>query len=95
MTDVDKARQFYGEVLGFELIDEGEGRLTYGTGAFTLYINEDERVRSFILALEVESIDDARAHVQEHGGRVIWESPRHRSLYFEDPFGIVIDLIEG
>ncbi|MFQ5945465.1 MAG: VOC family protein [Anaerolineae bacterium] len=94
VTDITKAREFYGRVLGFELIDEGDGTLTYDTGAFTLYINEGEQVRPFIPSLDVESLDAARAHIQENGARVIWESPGHRSLYFEDPFGIVIDLIE-
>ena len=44
VTDLDRARAFYGDVLGLELTDEGqeEGVLVYRTGATRLVVYQSE-----------------------------------------------------
>jgi catechol 2,3-dioxygenase-like lactoylglutathione lyase family enzyme len=94
VTDLGRAKDFCGSVLGFELLKRTGERLVYGTGKITLYVVKDEKVMSFIPALEVSDYEEARQYLTENGCRTIKEWPGDRALYFEDPFGIVIDVVE-
>jgi len=94
VTDLEKAESFYGGVLGFKLLKRTSERLVYDTGEITLYIVKDERTIPFIPALEVEDYDKAKQYLVKKGCKIIKEWPEDRALYFEDPFGIIIDIIE-
>jgi len=94
VTDLQKAENFYTNVLGFNLISKSEGQLVYDTGTICLYINKDEKIIPFIPALEVRDYKQAKAHLIENGCVVIKEFEEHQALYFTDPFGLTIDIIE-
>lgn len=94
VPDLARARAFYGGVLGFRLVLEDADKLAFHTGAFTLWVNQDEQVRSYIPSFDVPSYEQAREHLIANGCRILQESPAEKALYFVDPFGIVADIIE-
>jgi len=93
VTDLEKAEDFYSNVLGFISKRTGK-RLVYDTGKITLYVGKDEKVIPFIPALDVGNYEKAKQYLVKDGCRIIKEWPEDRALYFEDPFGIVINIVE-
>lgn len=94
VPDLDKARTFYGEVMGFRLLEETGSHLAFDTGRFTLWVNRDDQVMSYIPAFAVASCEQAKERLIAGGCRIVKEFPEARSLYFADPFGIVADIFE-
>jgi catechol 2,3-dioxygenase-like lactoylglutathione lyase family enzyme len=94
VTDLGKAEDFYRNVLRFKLLKKTDERLVYDTGKITLYIVKDEKVIPFVPALDVSNYEKAKQYLMKNGCRIIKEWPEDRALYFEDPFGIVIDIVE-
>ncbi len=94
LPDLEKARAFYGGARGFKLVREGEDHLTFDTGLLRLHINRDDTPMTFVPALEVDDFEAATAYLTSHGCRIVREWPQFKALYFEDPFGFVIDIIQ-
>ena len=94
VIDLEKAENFYGCILGFKLLKRTNERLVYDTGEITLYIVKDDRIIPFIPALTVDDYDKAKQYLMKNGCRISKEWPEERALYFEDPFGNVIDIVE-
>ena len=92
VQDLLRAKQFYTDVLGFQLLEEDEERLVFDTGSLTLFVVKDEVTRPFIPALRVTNLDDARQHLESHSSKILRHFAPTRSFYFEDPFGIVWDV---
>ncbi|WP_316193048.1 VOC family protein [Bradyrhizobium sp. SZCCHNRI1029] len=89
VLDIDKAIEFYGNVLGFERIS-GEGHVAFETGNFRLWINRDAP-QSFVPSFSVTDMAEAKRLLTEHGCTPIGPSA---PSYFRDPFGFVFDIIE-
>ena len=94
VTDLEKAENFYGCILGFKLLKRTSERLVYDTGDITLYIVKDDKNIPFIPALEVDNYNKAKQYLVKSGCRITKERSGERALYFEDPFGIIIDIVE-
>lgn len=94
VPDLGKAEAFYSNALGFKLLSKSTNHLEYDTGAIRLYVNKDRRIIPFIPALEVKDYNEAKAHLIDNGCKIIKEFRGHKALYFTDPFGITIDMIE-
>jgi len=94
VNDLQKAENFYGSVLGFHLISKNKDQLVYNTGVIRLYINKDEIQIPFIPALEVQDYKQAKEHLIANGCKISKEFGGHNALYFTDPFGLTIDIIE-
>ena len=94
VPDLEIARRFYVDVLGFKLLEETEDRLVLATGSLTLFVAKDTAVMPFIPALGVSDLDEARRHLQANNAKIVREFSPIRSFYFEDPFGIVWDVNE-
>ena len=92
LPDLRKAEAFYSGVLGFRLLAKTASQLEYDTGRFLLYINKGPKIRPPIPSFTVISAPAARAHLEANGCEVVEE--RGGSLYFQDPFGVVYDVIE-
>jgi catechol 2,3-dioxygenase-like lactoylglutathione lyase family enzyme len=92
VPDLVKAREFYAGVLGFRLLEETQERLVLATGSLTLFVVKDEVRMPFIPALGVNDLEEARRHLEAHGGKIVRDFAPTRSFYFEDPFGIVWDV---
>ncbi|HXX64978.1 MAG TPA: VOC family protein [Bacteroidota bacterium] len=95
VPDLAKAEDFYANVLGFPLVDRTPELLHFDTGALQLYIRQDaQTLLPFIPALEVPDYARAREHLERSGCRIIHEWEGGKALYFQDPFGLVIDIVE-
>ncbi len=94
LPDLGRAKAFYGGVLGFRLILDEPDKLAFETGAFTLWVNLDERVMSYVPSYAVADFERAKAHLVAAGCRILRESAAEKALYFVDPFGLVADVIE-
>ena len=86
VTDLEKAENFYGCILGFKLLKRTNERLVYDTGAITLYIMKDDKIIPFIPALEVDDYEKAKKYLVKNGCKISKEWIKERALYFEDPF---------
>lgn len=95
VPDLEKAEIFYGGVLGFRLLRKTADQLEFDTGALRLYVNRDPLfLIPFIPALEVRDYQAAKAHLERAGCEIHYEWPGGKALYFRDPFGLVLDIIE-
>lgn len=95
VPDLARAEAFYGGVLGFALVERSDDQLTFDTGALRLYVNrEPETVRTYIPSLDVPDYAAARAHLEAAGCRTVPVGIDPNAVYFQDPFGLVFDIIE-
>jgi catechol 2,3-dioxygenase-like lactoylglutathione lyase family enzyme len=95
VPDLARAEAFYGGVLGFPLAEKTADQLVFDTGALRLYVNRDAgALMPFIPALEVADCAAAKAHLQRAGCEIVREWPGGHALYFRDPFGFVLDIVE-
>lgn len=94
VPDIEVARKFYSDILGFKLLKRTNESLVYDTGKITLYIVKDKKTMSFIPALEVRDYGEAKKYLTRNGCKIVKEWPEDNALYFEDPFGITLDIVE-
>ena len=95
VPDLVRAEGFYVGVLGFRLVRRSPEQLELEAGALRLTVNLDgATTRPFIPALEVPDYQAAREHLRGAGCKILQEWPGGKSLYFEDPFGLVLDIVE-
>jgi catechol 2,3-dioxygenase-like lactoylglutathione lyase family enzyme len=90
--DLAAAEEFYGGVMGFELMERRGDTLVYDTGHLTLYVKESGEPHPPVLSFRVRDLSEARSHLEENGCVVTAEWDR--ALYFRDPLGVVHDIIE-
>ena len=77
------------------MISKTAEKLEFDTGALRLYVNRDvSSVRPFIPALEVADYVIAKRHLEAAGCEIVHEWPGGKALYFKDPSGIVLDIVE-
>ncbi len=100
----DRARDFYGGLLGLEEIEKPEvlrknGGLWYSVADVQLHVGAEDAVAPSKRhpAFEVEEVKSVRAYLERHGVRVKDEPDIpgvvHRFSLF-DPFGNRIELLE-
>jgi catechol 2,3-dioxygenase-like lactoylglutathione lyase family enzyme len=91
VPDLDRANAFYQGVLGLELLSESETQLAFDAGEFTLYVNRDDQVVSFVPSFEVDDLEATREMLEKEGVEI--EREHGAGFYFMDPFGFVIDVV--
>ena len=92
VSDIGEAERFYGEVMGFELVERKERTLVYMTGHLTLYIKESASPHPPVLSFSVEDLAEAKEYLMRNGCEIVVEWPK--ALYFRDPLGVIHDIIE-
>jgi len=92
LTSLAKAERFYSDILGFKLKSKTRSYLEYDTGHFLLYVNRSAKAQPPTPSFSVKSI--ARAKKLLKGARCKILVDRGSSLYFQDPFGNVFDILE-
>lgn len=93
-TDLVRAAQSCSGVLGLRLKANSDQQLGFDAGVLTLYVNLATHAIPLTPALEVEDYQRAKEYLIEHGCKIVREFPADKALYSEDPFGIVIDIVE-
>lgn len=104
VTDMEKARWFYSEVLGMETILEEENKLVFDMGGSKLTAFKCEKTTEIgdysneartVLVFEVDSIERSFKEMQEKGIRFLHEEPTPgKYAAFVDPFGNVHEIAE-
>ncbi|MDT4967279.1 MAG: hypothetical protein QOJ64_2016 [Acidobacteriota bacterium] len=101
--DEDKARDFYGGLLGLEEIEKPEalkpnGGLWFAIADIQLHIGAEEPVAKSKRhpAFEVEGLEQIRAYLSENGVKIKEETrvPGMNRISFFDPFDNRIELME-
>jgi catechol 2,3-dioxygenase-like lactoylglutathione lyase family enzyme len=95
VSDLARAEAFYAGVLGFRLLAKSADQLEFDTGALRLYVNRDlEALRPYIPSLDVADYAAARRHLEAAGCQLVSAGGHSGAVYFQDPFGLVFDIIE-
>jgi catechol 2,3-dioxygenase-like lactoylglutathione lyase family enzyme len=95
VPDLARAEVFYAGVLGFRLVARSADQLEFDTGALRLYVNRDpETVIPYIPSLDVANYARARRHLEAAGCKLVSAGTHSGAVYFQDPFGLVFDIIE-
>jgi predicted enzyme related to lactoylglutathione lyase len=95
VPDLARAEAFYSGVLGFRLVAKSADQLEFDTGALRLYVNRDsESLRPYIPSLDVPDYAAARRYLEAAGCQVVSAGAHPGAVYFQDPFGLVFDIIE-
>jgi catechol 2,3-dioxygenase-like lactoylglutathione lyase family enzyme len=95
VPDLARAEAFYAGVLGFRLVARSADQLEFDTGVLRLFVNRDsEALRSYIPSLDVPDYAAARRHLEAAGCKQVSASAHTAAVYFQDPFGLVFDIIE-
>lgn len=90
----DKARHFYGTVLGLARSHETETLVGYETGAFRLYI-EKGSAHGPVFEFLVPEVEPAKRVLLLAGCSVVEEDASVPRCYLRDPFGMVFNLRAG
>ena len=109
-TDIAKAKAFYGDLLGLELVDETPFALVFDVAGTTLRITPVADVHAApytVLGWTVDDITSAVADLKsrgvtlsryegvDHDGDGIWTSPSNaRIAWFPDPDGNTLSITQ-
>lgn len=110
-TDGNRARQFYGEVLGLKVISDDSYAVVCEAGGTTLRIQKVESFRpqgftalgwdvadieATVDGLAARSVQFERFQGMEQDARGIWKAPSGaRVAWFKDPDGNVLSLTQS
>lgn len=107
VTNLDRAEQFYSQVLGLTKIDRSlkYPGAWYELGAIQIHLivdmtitlklqNSEKWGRNPHLAMAVENLEAAKAHLLAHGYEAQLSASGRSALFTQDPDGNVIELTE-
>lgn len=102
VSDVDRAKKFYTEILGMTVYREDDGQVFMHAGQQGVALFEKERATPLTagndlnhLALNVASGDyeTLKAELEKHGVAVSGRPGQDRCIYFRDPDGHRLQLM--
>lgn len=107
VSDLTQAEQFYGAVLGLEKVDRplNYAGAWYQLGAIQIHLIVDQSIATKLqnpekwgrnphLALGVENLEAAKAHLIGRGYPVQLSASGRAALFTQDPDGNVIELTQ-
>jgi catechol 2,3-dioxygenase-like lactoylglutathione lyase family enzyme len=92
VTDIAKAKEFYGNVMRFKLIVEKENQLVFETGNFVLYVDKGVSACLPVPSYTVKNFTEAKELLLNNGCSIVREGKNW--LWFKDPFGMIYDIIK-
>jgi catechol 2,3-dioxygenase-like lactoylglutathione lyase family enzyme len=100
VSDLERARRFYTEVLGFEVAHEfaGHSFLSCGTHMVALFVREGDlhsgdEMNHLALRLAAGEYEDVKAVLESEGIEVTGRPGDDRCIYFFDPDGHRVQLL--
>ncbi len=107
VTDLERAEQFYGQVLGLEKVNRTlkYPGAWYQLGEIQVHLivdsefaptlqNPEKWGRNPHLALAVENLETAKAHLTSYGCEMQLSASGRAALFTQDPDGNMIELTE-
>ncbi len=92
VKELGKSGAFYRDILGFKLIEEKEDQLVFDTGHFKLFVDKGEASHPPVPSFSVDDIELAKKRLTENGCKIVRGGKSW--FWFEDPFGMVFDVIQ-
>jgi catechol 2,3-dioxygenase-like lactoylglutathione lyase family enzyme len=93
VPDLDRAEEFYADVLGFTLVRKTAEQLEFDTGVLRLYVNQDSNKQTYVPSLDVDNYAEAREYLEAAGCKTV-SIDGTDLVYFQDPYGFVFDIVE-
>lgn len=107
VSNLDEARHFYGDILGFPVRDESESRLDFehdGCDFVAFKCEKNAEVLDYgdvarsVFVFEVTSVDETMGNLRREGVHFLHSVPAQnefsRYAAFSDPFGNVHEIFE-
>jgi predicted enzyme related to lactoylglutathione lyase len=91
--NLDAAKAFYRDALGFELTMDTDRMVGFETGSFQLFVERGISPQA-VFEYEVDDLDEARAKLLSLGCAIVEENPSVPRIYLRDPFGLVFNITQ-
>ena len=92
--DIEAAKLFYSETLGFNVVSEGKDGVELSAGPNTLFLMEEDSFSGIVHELFVGDLDQARDELVAKGCTVLRWRGKGQDCYLQDPFGAIFNLWE-
>ena len=94
VPDIDAARVFYVDTLGFEEVPTKERWLELRSGPNHLFLMESGSESGAVHELFVDDLEKAKQELLSQGCEIIrWEG-KGKDCYIKDPFGVLFNIWE-
>jgi predicted enzyme related to lactoylglutathione lyase len=91
--DPKSAASFYVEQLGFSITDETPNMIGLNGRHINLFIERGPALGP-VLEVTVDSVQDAKRRLTQHGCKIVKDEPEFPRCYVQDPFGLIYNLTE-
>ncbi len=89
----DKAREFYQQVMGMNVVGESGDGIEFGADPVRFFVNPGGQT-TFAIEFIVPDLERAKEELTKAGCQVVkWEG-KGRDCYIRDPFGVLFNLWE-
>jgi predicted enzyme related to lactoylglutathione lyase len=89
--DPTTAASFYVEQLGFSITDERSNMISLHGAHINLFIERGPALGP-VLEVTVDSVEEAKRRLVEHGCEIVKDEPDFPRCYVKDPFGLIYNL---
>jgi catechol 2,3-dioxygenase-like lactoylglutathione lyase family enzyme len=89
--DLDAAKQFYHERLGFPVVVDTPKVVGFDTGSFNLYVERGVDPTP-VFEFDHDGLEKTKARLVAAGCTVVEENPAIPRCYLRDPFGMIFNL---
>ncbi len=94
VDNMDKARAFYIQTLGFEEVPSVERWVELRSGPNCLFLMESSSETGAVHELFVDDLEATRTELLAQGCEIVrWEG-KDRDCYIKDPFGVLFNIWE-
>jgi len=92
VKDIEKPKLFYRDIMGFRLLEESDKQLLFDTGLLKFLVDKEEKSHFPIPSFIVENVESTKQYLMENGCKIVREGKNW--FWFQDPFGMVYDIIQ-
>ena len=95
VKDVERAKEFYSNVFGFEEPAQKEvEEVEFRTKNNSIYLIHGNESLGPILEVVVHNLEEAKRHFVENGCEIVRWHGKGKDCYVKDPFGMVFNVWE-
>ena len=92
VTDINAAKQFYGEAFGWKFVDYGPEYASFNDGKLDGGFRKEESVQRGgpLIVLYATHLESVKTEIEQAGGKIvieIFEFPGGKRFHFTDPSG--------
>jgi catechol 2,3-dioxygenase-like lactoylglutathione lyase family enzyme len=95
VNDLEKAKHFYENVLGFKEPEKSEvEEVEFPTNHNSIFLMQGNENLGPIMEFVVKDLEEAKQHLVENGCEIVRWKGKGRDCYVRDPFGMVFNVWE-